>query len=402
MRITDILETDFVSIEANEPMTQLFGQLAQHKQVEAIITDSGAYEGMFDHRLLPKPNTITPEIKIRTITGKAPRIRTNDEVLTVAKRMFESGHNMLPVFEDDKLVGVVRSGKVLQALRDLPELEGTRIRDIRHPQVLTVKEDEGIGVVFAHMHNRHVNHFPVVDEKNEVVGFLSLLDLIQTYYLQPQTSDRGMAPKAFGSKAFKAEKPNLVALPVSNFMNNTFVITIAENSTVREAIDAVIENKIHSLVLLKDDEPHRIVTTRDLLEAAIDSQIRPIERIQYKGINELDLTEFDKYWVDKICSYYVDSLELRIPNEFDVIVHVKESSRTGNRHRFTAGVRVSYPGAPVVAVEAEDWDIRTVLHRAFQELETVIEHKFKTEHVDSVKKLAAQEGDDNLPGDLTS
>jgi CBS domain-containing protein len=398
--IRSILSNDYVRTDSNDTLTSLLGKLIGTKQTEALVFDGDTYVGMFANQRLPKPHINSADVKVHSLTEPAPTLSSDDDVLVAAQRMFESGHSVLPVI-DTHVLGVVDLKDVLAHLRNIPETRGVRVADIRHPQPITLHKDDGIGKVFPLVREQRIDHFPVLDDDGTVTGFLGLSDIL-SFYLQPQHRDRGMAPRSTSTRGFQGEKPHLVQLPVSNFMNTRHAVTIAEQSSLREAIDAMLSNNVHSLLLLRDDKPYGIVAARDVLEAVIATQVKEATIIQYKGLRELDIDAREEEVVKKICSYYAEKIGHHVHNEFQVIVHLKQRSSTGKRHRYTASTRVITPGGPIVATEARDWDVRTALHKSFQELEGALEHQFKQRYTPSVKKLAARSDNDNLPGELSA
>jgi CBS domain-containing protein len=399
-KIGSILSHSYVRVDANEPFSQLIGRLVESGQTEALVFNGETYAGMFAHYLLPKPRTNSNEMKVKSVTAPAPVLQTDDDISTAAQRMFESGKTVLPVLKNDALVGVITIGAVLKHLRS-SERADVHVSDVRHPQSITLLHTDPIGKALDYMHNRHIHHFPVVDEKNTMTGFLSLHDVLAKFYLQSQKRDRGQQPKQ-ASRAFKAESPDLLALPVANFMNTRDAITIRESDTVGAAIDAMLREGVHSLVILENGKPAAITTTKDILEALLVSTEPPAPTIQYKGLRELDIDEYTLATVKRISSYYAEKLGFYAHNEFQLTIHCKQRSNNGRRHRYTVHARLTSPGAHAVATEAREWDLRTALHEALQELELAVQHHFKEGAIPSVKKLAAMEGDDNLPGGVSS
>jgi CBS domain-containing protein/ribosome-associated translation inhibitor RaiA len=399
MALATLSTKDFVSIDSADTLSKLVGALVERNHTEACVFDKGVFQGMFAYRYLLHRARLDPQtIHVRALSEPVPVLFASDSVLTAAERLFSSQHAMLPL-SDPAHHGVITIAAVLEELKQTASARSLHVSDIEQTPTPTLYDTDPIGRAFAMFNTFDTDRLPVVDEHDKITGFLSGIDLLRRYYLHSTERDYGGRSR-LATRAFRAEMPNLLHLPVRDFMQPyTRDTSIALTATVAEAIDALHDKGVLSLVLLKDDVPVALVTARNILKAFLDVQSSKTHPIQYKGLHELQLDRFSKQWVERLSSYYGEKFSHFIQNDYTVIVHLKEASKHGKRHRYTASVRVHAPGIQANA-EAEEWDIRVALHQAFQELESELEHYFPTATIASVRKLAALDNDDNLPGAL--
>ncbi len=120
------------------------------------------------------------------------------------------------------------------------------------------------------------------------------------------------------------------------------------------------------------------------------AQTEKHDDIQYVGLEELDINNFQKAHVRRFVSRHADKLERYFHNEHQLIVHIKEYAREGKRHKYSVHLRLSYPGATVPSCHADAWDIRTAVQDAFSRLITQLERQYKSKEVISERKTGRE------------
>lgn len=100
-----------------------------------------------------------------------------------------------------------------------------------------------------------------------------------------------------------------------------------------------------------------------------------MEAIQYIGIDQLDDTE--KQVLDKLSAEYYEKIQRMLKNETSIVIHVKEYEKQGSRKKYSLHVRAIAPTVIFESSNASDWDLARTLHKAFNDIEKQIEHRFK-------------------------
>lgn len=128
------------------------------------------------------------------------------------------------------------------------------VRYIMNPDLISVSFDSNLDTAFLLMRKNGIRHLLVRDEEGKFCGILTDRDL-----------QRAMSPHLIRSYGGVWESyefdPQYI---VSDFMSWP-VEVISEDASVEEAARAMLENKISSLLIVKDDEAKGIITTIDLL-----------------------------------------------------------------------------------------------------------------------------------------
>ena len=114
------------------------------------------------------------------------RVASPDHTIqAAAKIMAEIDSGVLPVAENDQLVGMITDRDI--AVRAVAKGKGpdTRVREVMSPDVKYCFEDEPVSRVAQNMGDIQLRRLPVVNREKRLVGILSLGDLAQAQGSQP-------------------------------------------------------------------------------------------------------------------------------------------------------------------------------------------------------------------------
>jgi CBS domain-containing protein len=113
------------------------------------------------------------ECMTRDVTIASPQ----DTICDAAKMMADCDAGVLPVGENDRLVGVITDRDI--AVRAVAEGKdpSAKIRDVMSAEVRYCFEDDDIDAVLRNMGELQVRRLPVLDRDKRLVGIVSLSDL---------------------------------------------------------------------------------------------------------------------------------------------------------------------------------------------------------------------------------
>ena len=127
-------------------------------------------------------DVMTPNVRLAS-----PR----QSIADAARMMAECDAGVLPVGEDDRLVGMItdRDIAIRAVAKDLPP--DTAVREVMSKEVLYCFEDEALEHVADNMGEQQVRRLPVLNREKRLVGILSLGDLATV--TKPKTSGQAIA-----------------------------------------------------------------------------------------------------------------------------------------------------------------------------------------------------------------
>jgi CBS domain-containing protein len=131
-------------------------------------------------------------MKVKDVMTTNVRLANPGQSIAEAARlMAECDAGVLPVGEDDRLVGMITDRDIaLRAVaKDLPP--DTPVRDVMSKEVLYCFEDEALEHVADNMGEQQVRRLPVLNREKRLVGILSFGDLATV--TKPRTSGQAIA-----------------------------------------------------------------------------------------------------------------------------------------------------------------------------------------------------------------
>lgn len=98
-------------------------------------------------------------------------------------------HNLgaVVVSTDGKAIaGIVSERDVIRQLAEGPEFLSQPVTSIMTPEVHTCSPDDSVESLMSAMTDRRIRHFPVVNERGELAGIVSIGDLVKSQIAQLQ------------------------------------------------------------------------------------------------------------------------------------------------------------------------------------------------------------------------
>ena len=115
------------------------------------------------------------------MTPQVATARPADSVRKVAGIMARVDSGVVPVVEDDKILGVVTDRDiVLRVVAEGGDL-GAPISGVMSDEIQTCREDDNLADAAAQMANHQIRRLLVTGDKGKLVGILSLGDIAQDY-----------------------------------------------------------------------------------------------------------------------------------------------------------------------------------------------------------------------------
>ena len=108
-------------------------------------------------------------------------VSPNDTVYDALKLMAEKNCGCLLVKENERIAGMISERDYARkiVLYDKSSAE-TKVSDIMSSPVVTISPQETVEEAMASMINRNIRHLPVIDGQAQLVGVVSIGDLVKT------------------------------------------------------------------------------------------------------------------------------------------------------------------------------------------------------------------------------
>ena len=118
--------------------------------------------------------TTVAEVTTRGVRSMSPQ----DPVTQAARLMDELNVGVIPVCEDDKVIGMVTDRDiVVRGVAQDADTRAMKLADVMSTDVRCAREDDDIDEVLGTMAQTQIRRMPVVDRKEQLVGIISLGDI---------------------------------------------------------------------------------------------------------------------------------------------------------------------------------------------------------------------------------
>ncbi len=115
--------------------------------------------------------------KLKDLMSRDVKVISPDmSIQEAATQMLEGDFGMLPVGENDRMIGTITDRDI--AIRAVAAGKdcSTKVRDVMTEGIAWVFEDESVEAVTKRMSERQVRRLPVVDRNKRLVGIVALGD----------------------------------------------------------------------------------------------------------------------------------------------------------------------------------------------------------------------------------
>ena len=303
MEITDIVSTEYVKLLPDTPVSKLVGAF-DDPSVAGVVVYGEEFEGVVTRRQLASSHH-QPDQKLESVVWNVPRVTPDEDVRRVAQLMIDGGSRLLPVFDDDELIGVVTADDLLENVKRF--LDAATVGEAYSPDVIAVEPRTSVGEALNVFRENRITHIPVVED-DTAVGILSLYDVMDLTVRSAVRSQGGDAgdtrtdtdgaavsdgrTRRGGFGAREGELARVIDLPVRDVMVSP-VRAIAPDRTLETAVEELFEIGGSSLVVERDGELAGIVTKTDILDS-LTWEADETRAVQVYNADLLDDVEYDE------------------------------------------------------------------------------------------------------------
>lgn len=277
MDIADIATSDYIEVDATERLAKVRSIFERKNPRGIIVTNDEAYEGVIGRRQLLQSH-VQDDAKAESLMVSAPKVERTDDVREVARVLVEGGTKIAPVFEADRLWGIVTTNSILEAV--LEHLDALTVADIYTENVVTVAEDTHIGQAINLLREHGISRVPVLDEDGLLSGMLTTHDIVDVVVRDMDKTTRG--ERAGGND-------RILDIPVYDVMSSP-VATTDTHESVRSAVGRMLENDYNGLVVTPEGDDSQVVgilTKTDVLRALTYTEEEHMD-VQITNITLLD------------------------------------------------------------------------------------------------------------------
>ena len=255
MKVKDVMTEDVIFVDKDVELKYVLKLMKKHeitkipvveeKKLVGIITDNmiALKLGSIRSRGVPASRLHASSVTDKKINTVSP----DTDIEAILKKVGEPGPTMLPVLENEKLVGVVTKADLLP-LVDCDK----KLKEIMKEKLHTISPDERVIHARRMMIDENVARLPVIDQ-GKLVGIISDTEI--TFALASLKR----------SISLGRQKHALDELMVKDVMK-TPVIWTESGMTVSKAAKVMTKNNVGALPLIDNNKIIGIITRTDLIK----------------------------------------------------------------------------------------------------------------------------------------
>ncbi|GGL50495.1 CBS domain-containing protein [Halocalculus aciditolerans] len=297
MDIADIATPDYVEVESEDRLGKVRSLFDEENPKGIIVMEAGQYAGVITERQLLRSH-IDDDTKAHAMMKPAPKIDRTEDIRETARMLVEGNTKVAPVFEADRLWGIITEDQILDAVLD--SLDALDVADIYTANVITIDEDDTMGRVINLLRENGISRLPVVDEDGFLTGVVTTNDIVDFVVRQGDKTTRGDR---------SGEIERLLDLPVYDVMSSP-VETVALETSVEDAVATMLENDYSGLVVTDPDDDRvvgGVLTKTDVLRALSYTEEETMD-VQITNIDLLETLSRDdvRETISKVASKYAE------------------------------------------------------------------------------------------------
>ena len=333
IKAKEILSEDFEKINYDSTVNDAIKKFKKRKVL--YVFKGKEFKGVLLERKIIRPK-LDPKAKIKKFIYPVPKISLDTNLVKIAKLMIENNIKNLPVFDREKMVGIVDQDMILKKVIE-KEIGEKRVSEVMTRDLRTTNENDMLAKVINIFHDYDISHLPVVDSSGKLVGIVKMFDILREIIAPLESIEAG---------TYIGEKKSRLNIPVRKIMSTT-VETIDSKARIKEAIERMLSNRVTYVVVTEDGKPAGIVTGKDLLEQITVPKEGKGFYITFSGIETIFEREEMLKELEAVLQKYANILK-----SGDVFVYFKKLKETPQGKKvYNCRIRMGTEGGFFVATD---------------------------------------------------
>ncbi len=356
MNVRDVMCKDVISVSSDDTVQTLISVMESNHVHEVPVIDDKKLIGMVRSKQLTQKSVAEPEkTKVRSMLTTPPTVLDPEQDLDyVAKLILGTGYRALPVVEKKKVIGIVSLHDIVAEISKSKAFRQTRASALIS-DLITITDSTDIGKARVLMREHNISRLPVVDDKGQLKGVVTTFDMLKAIKPKERMNWYSMA----------AEMDRVMQIPVSTIMNDR-PVTAGMDSSLSDI--AILMNKYDTsgVIITIDGYPKGIIVPKDLVEFYVSGLKK--SGVYYQIIGLTDEDAFVTETVDRMIKETVQKI-ISSYNILNLFLHVKKHN-LGIKERTKYSVRIRLLTDKKMFIEkAWAWDLRIAVDHALDQLE---------------------------------
>ena len=277
MNISDIAVPEYVEVDVDERLAKVRSIFERENPKGIVVVEDGEYAGVVGEKQLMR-SRMEDDTKVSAVMKPAPSVDRHEDVRETARLLVEGDVKIAPVYEGEKLYGIVTVDQILEAVLD--SLDAITVGQIATEDVIGIGETESVGRAINRLRENGVSRLPVLDD-GDLVGVVTTNDIVEFVV-------RDQERQGSGDRAGDIDR--MLDIPVYDIMSSP-VVTATDDETAQTVVQRMFDNDVSGLVVTPEgaDTVAGMVTKTDVLRALTFTEEDSMD-VQITNVDLLDTT----------------------------------------------------------------------------------------------------------------
>ena len=277
MNISDIAVPEYVEVDVDERLAKVRSIFERENPKGIVVVEDGEYAGVVGEKQLMR-SRMEDDTKVSAVMKPAPSVDRHEDVRETARLLVEGDVKIAPVYEGEKLYGIVTVDQILDAVLD--SLDAITVGQIATEDVIGIGETESVGRAINRLRENGVSRLPVLDD-GDLVGVVTTNDIVEFVV-------RDQERQGSGDRAGDIDR--MLDIPVYDIMSSP-VVTATDDETAQTVVQRMFDNDVSGLVVTPEDADTvaGMVTKTDVLRALTFTEEDSMD-VQITNVDLLDTT----------------------------------------------------------------------------------------------------------------
>lgn len=350
--IAEIMVRDLITSSPEDSISSVLGKAKKYRIHQIPVIENNKFIGMIFIKDIVIKDIDVEKTKVRSIlVSNITKLDSNISCVEAARKIIQSGFRALPVFENNKISGIVSEVDLIFELVKETLKDNIKVKEIM-TKPICLEEDATVGKLKNVMRENNISRVPIIDKKENLVGVVDTLDLVDL--IIPKESQKK-------SREGVGKKINVRDFPITTIIRKPF--SVDKEARIKDILNAFMQHE--EIIVVENNKPIGIITPKDILELMLKESIKE-DIIEISNIKELE--ENEKRELRKELEKIERKKKDKIKKIF-VYIEAKEKGK-GKIYSIRARILTNYG---VVIAKSEGRDIRICIRELGERIDKEIE-----------------------------
>lgn len=342
MKALEIMTKNVVTMEYSAPISEAIGKMREKSIHTVPVEKEGKYFGVLSYREILRRRSVQPTSKLANFALQSSGIEPNDDLMTVAKKLRESGMVALPVLKKGKIIGIISTTDLVAHLSDLADLKDLSCSEVMNQDPEYVLGTDDVDLAIEKMRSINTSEIPVCDKSKKYLGIVRMDDASKEKFSSREKIKYGQFT---GGRA-----------PIEITCDSIMVTTDAckEKDLLTVAASRLVKFRVHVFPIV--DASNILVgtiRTNDIVDLIISQEAREGVLVNISGLNpgDEDLYDITYFLADKFLSRFH-----RLTNHTNGVLNINVAKyKTEGKTKYSVRTRL-ISGRISLTFDSYDWN----------------------------------------------